>query len=57
MKIELVNDTYKLLDQVNWDSERSGELKEVFRDGKLLIDLTLDEIRKRVNKNNGDHHG
>ena len=25
-----------------------GELKEVFRDGKLLVDHTLAEIRKRV---------
>jgi nicotinamide phosphoribosyltransferase len=51
MKIELVNNTYKLIDQVNWDNEKTGELNEIFRDGKLLVDLTLDEIRQRVKKN------
>jgi nicotinamide phosphoribosyltransferase len=50
MRIEFENNTYKLLDQVNWDSEREGELKEVFRDGKLLIDQTLTEIRQRTKK-------
>lgn len=48
MKIELQDGSYKLIDQVNWESERQGELREVFRDGKLLIDQTLAEIRQRV---------
>ena len=48
MKIELENGKYKLVDQVTWAQEQQGELKEVFRDGKLLIDQTLAEIRKRV---------
>ncbi len=48
MKIELENGRYKLIDQVDWKTEHEGELKEVFRDGKLLIDQTLAEIRKRV---------
>jgi nicotinamide phosphoribosyltransferase len=48
MKIELVNGKYKLVDQVTWAQEEQGELKEVFRDGKLLIDQTLADIRKRV---------
>ncbi|MEL6944943.1 MAG: nicotinate phosphoribosyltransferase, partial [Bacteroidota bacterium] len=30
------NETYIMYDQVNWDEEQQGELKEVFRDGKLL---------------------
>jgi nicotinamide phosphoribosyltransferase len=51
MKIELDNDTYKLIDQVSWSTEQTGELKEIFRDGKLLMDLTLEEIRQRVKKN------
>ncbi|TCC88002.1 nicotinate phosphoribosyltransferase [Pedobacter frigiditerrae] len=48
MKIEIENGKYKLVDQVNWDDEQNGELDEVFRDGKLLIDQTLAEIRKRI---------
>jgi nicotinamide phosphoribosyltransferase len=48
MKIELENGKYKLIDQVSWEQEKRGELKEVFRDGKLLIDQTLSEIRNRL---------
>jgi nicotinamide phosphoribosyltransferase len=48
MKIELENGKYKLIDQVSWEEEQQGELKEVFRDGKLLIDHSLKEIRKQV---------
>ncbi|MEA5256622.1 nicotinate phosphoribosyltransferase [Arcicella aquatica] len=48
MKIELENGTYKLIDQVDWETEKQGALKEVFRDGELLIDQTLAEIRQRV---------
>ena len=48
MKIELENGKYKLLDQVTWEQEKEGELKEVFRDGKLLIDHSLIDIRKQV---------
>ncbi|MDR6560527.1 MULTISPECIES: nicotinate phosphoribosyltransferase [unclassified Arcicella] len=48
MKIELEDGTYKLIDQVDWETEKQGALKEVFRDGELLIDQTLAEIRQRV---------
>ena len=48
MKVVLENGNYKLIDQVSWEEEKSGELKEVFRDGKLLLDDSLSEIRKRV---------
>lgn len=40
--------TYQLKDQCTWQEEQTGELREVFRDGKLLIDDSLSEIRKRV---------
>ena len=52
MKIELENSKYKLIDQVSWEQEKQGELKEVFRDGKLLIDQSLAEIRTRVKQQN-----
>ena len=34
MKIETDNNKYKLVDEVSWDEEKTGELQEVFRDGK-----------------------
>lgn len=48
MKVVLENGNYKLIDQVSWEEEKTGELKEIFRDGKLSIDDSLSEIRKRV---------
>jgi nicotinamide phosphoribosyltransferase len=48
MKIETNNGTYQLIDGATWEQEKTGELKEVFRDGKLLIDQSLAEIRTRV---------
>ncbi|WP_417352575.1 nicotinate phosphoribosyltransferase [Flavobacterium alkalisoli] len=50
MKIDLVNGRYILRDQVSREEEKTGELKEVFRDGKLLKENTLVEIRERVKK-------
>lgn len=48
MKIVRENGTYKLIDRVTWDEERTGELKEIFRDGKLLVDQSLSDIRERI---------
>lgn len=48
MKIEFVEGQYTLTDEVSWEEEQKGELKEVFRDGKLLIDQSLFEIRNLV---------
>jgi nicotinamide phosphoribosyltransferase len=48
MQIEIKNGSYHLKDQVTWEEEQQGELKEVFKDGKLLIDQTLSEIRDRI---------
>lgn len=39
---------YQLKDQCTWQEEQGGELREVFRDGKLLIDDSLADIRARV---------
>jgi nicotinamide phosphoribosyltransferase len=50
MKIEREDGNYKLIDQSTWEQEAEGELKEVFRDGKLLIDQSLAEIRKRIKR-------
>lgn len=42
------NGQYQLKDQCTWQEEAQGELREVFRDGKLLIDQSLSEIRARL---------
>lgn len=48
MKIVKENGKYKLIDQASWAEEQQGELKEVFRDGQLLVDESLAAIRKRI---------
>lgn len=50
IKIVLEDRQYQVIDQVNWSEEKTGELKEVFRDGKLLIDLSLSEIRANIRR-------
>ncbi|MET0634496.1 MAG: nicotinate phosphoribosyltransferase [Chitinophagaceae bacterium] len=39
---------FKLKDGCSWEEEAAGELKSVFRDGKLIKDWTLAEIRARL---------
>lgn len=48
MKIEGKNGNYTLVDSISWQEEQQGELREVFRDGQLLIDHTLADVRERV---------
>lgn len=48
IKIIKENDKFQLQDEASWTEEKEGELKEVFRDGKLLIDDSFSNIRKRV---------
>lgn len=38
----------ELKDQCTWEEEAQGELKTVFKDGKIKVDLTLQEIRAKV---------
>jgi len=45
------NGNYKLYDQVSEEAERSGLLETVFKDGKLIKETTLTEIRSRINDN------
>ena len=42
------NGKFYLKDEATWEELNNCELKEVFRDGKLLVDQTLAEIRARV---------
>ncbi|WP_458628746.1 nicotinate phosphoribosyltransferase [Winogradskyella sp. PC D3.3] len=48
IKIEKENGSYKLIDQVSWEEEQQGELKEVFRDGKILVEACLSSIREQI---------
>ena len=48
LKVEKKNDVFTLTDSVSWDEEKTGELKVVFKDGKLLVDDSLQNIRNRV---------
>lgn len=39
---------YALKDQCTWEEEKSGALQEVFRDGRLLNEQTLTEVRRTL---------
>lgn len=51
MKIEKENSEYILKDQVSWDEEKQGELIEIFRDGQLVKEYSLVEIRENIKLN------
>lgn len=48
LKVEKVNGKLVLKDQVSWEESQSGDLRPVFRDGKLLVDDSFVEIRNRL---------
>ncbi len=48
IKIEYTNGAYQLFDEISWDEERTGALREVYRDGELLVDWSLEEIRSHI---------
>ncbi|MFM2394280.1 MAG: hypothetical protein RLZZ546_2262 [Bacteroidota bacterium] len=48
LQVVLVNGNYKLKNSCTKSEEQQGELKTIFKDGKLLSETSLQEIRKRV---------
>ena len=46
---------YKLKDKVSWSEEKESEIKTVFRNGKLVKEYSLSEIRNRLNDNRKIH--
>ncbi len=48
LKIEQKNGTFQLTDEVSWQEEQQGALTEVFRDGQLLVEQSLAEIRAKL---------
>lgn len=49
MKLVNENGTYRTIDQVSEVEETEGELITVFKDGKVVKEYTLEEIRARAN--------
>jgi nicotinamide phosphoribosyltransferase len=50
LRVEKINEEYVLFDQQTREQERQGELKTIFLDGMLMIDDTIEAIRKRVDE-------
>jgi len=48
LQVKIENDTYVLYDKVSWKEEKESELKTVFKDGKLIKEFSLAEIRERL---------
>lgn len=48
LRVEYNNGDYALYDEQTIEEEKLGELKEVFRDGTLVLDQTLEQIRSRL---------
>jgi nicotinamide phosphoribosyltransferase len=48
LRIERNETGYVLFDEQTQEQEAGGELKTVFEDGKLLVDVTLDQVRDRL---------
>lgn len=42
--------TLYVKDQCTWEQEKNGMLQTVFKDGKLVKETSLDEIRSKLNK-------
>ena len=51
IKVEKVNNEYVLIDQITPEQENEGELKVIYENGEFLNQVTLQEIRERINKN------
>ena len=48
LRVDLIEGEYVLKDQCTWEEEAGGELKPIFKDGVLLKDWTLKEVRDRL---------
>jgi nicotinamide phosphoribosyltransferase len=48
LRVEKEGDNFVLYDEQTPEQEQQGELKEVFCNGKLIAEQSLEEIRKRL---------
>ncbi len=49
VKVELVNTTYVLVDQVTPEQENEGELQVIYENGQFVNQVSLEEIRNKIN--------
>ncbi len=49
LQVKKEDDGYVLHDKVSWAEEKDSELKTVFKNGKLVKEFSLTEIRERLN--------
>lgn len=52
LQVKKENNTYILYDKVSWKDEQESELKPVFKDGQLVKEYSLYEIRERLQTKN-----
>lgn len=50
LQVKKENGSYVLIDKVSWEEEQQSELKTVFKDGKLVKEYSLQEIRTKLNE-------
>lgn len=48
LTVREINNEIKCADQVSWDAEKQGLLTTVFKDGKLIKETNLEEIRSKL---------
>ena len=55
LHVKMENGKFVLIDRVTWEEEKQGELKTVFKNGQLVKEFTLKEIRQRLNEDREIH--
>lgn len=50
LQVKKENGKYVLYDKVSWEEEKLSELKTVFKDGKLVKEVSLKEVREELRK-------
>jgi nicotinamide phosphoribosyltransferase len=56
LQVTMKNGKYILTDNASWEQENESELKTVFKNGKLLKEYSLSEIRNRLHENRKIHN-
>jgi nicotinamide phosphoribosyltransferase len=49
IKVDLVDGEYALIDQVSVEEEEEGQLQTIYKDGKFCNQVSLQEIRTKIN--------
>lgn len=49
VKVDLIDGEYVLIDQVSEEEEKRGQLEVIYEDGKFIEEISLQEIRDRIN--------